>query len=92
MAQTALLQVRVDENLKETADALFAHLGMDTPTAIRIFLRQAIMRGGLPFEVCCVPNADTVSALNEAQNIKYNPDTKQYANFSELLAEIKAQM
>ena len=49
--QSALIQVRVDENVKNKADALFADLGFDTPTAIRIFLNQAIRRKGLPFDV-----------------------------------------
>ena len=67
MAQNALIQVRVDEDLKESADALFADLGMDTPTAIRIFLRQAIMNEGLPFEVRLVPNAETIVAMEDVR-------------------------
>ena len=58
MAQNILIQVRVDDSLKKDADALFADLGLDTPTAIRIFLKQAIMRHGLPFDITrSVPNA-----------------------------------
>lgn len=37
MAQNTLIQVRIDDSLKKDADALFSYLGLNTPTAIRIF-------------------------------------------------------
>lgn len=91
MAQNALIQVRVDKDLKETADALFAHLGMDTPTAIRVFLRQAVMNDGLPFEVRCVPNAETVAAMDEADQIARDPNAKKYDTTKELFEELRAE-
>ena len=51
MAQNSLIQVRVDEDVKREADALFARLGLDTPTAVRMFLKQALLQHGLPFHV-----------------------------------------
>ena len=32
------LQIRIDDQLKKDADSLFSSLGLDTSTAIRIFL------------------------------------------------------
>lgn len=49
MAST--IQVRVDDEIKSKADMLFKDLGMDTTTAIRIFLTQAIANDGFPFEI-----------------------------------------
>lgn len=49
MAST--IQVRVDDDIKTKADVLFKDLGMDTTTAIRIFLVQAIANDGFPFEI-----------------------------------------
>ena len=46
-----MLQVRVDDFIKQAADELFHKLGLDTSTAIRIFLNIAIETGGLPFEI-----------------------------------------
>lgn len=43
------IQVRVDEELKNSADALFSSLGLDTSTAIRTFLIASIEAGGIPF-------------------------------------------
>lgn len=51
MAQNSLIQVRVEDELKQQADKLFTTIGMDTPTAIRLFLKQSIMRHGIPFPV-----------------------------------------
>lgn len=35
-----VLQIRLDEDLKNQASKLFEELGMDIPTAIRIFTRH----------------------------------------------------
>lgn len=92
MAQNALIQVRVDDSLKKEADALFTDLGFDTPTAIRIFLKQAIKQHGLPFEVVQhVPNAETIAAMEEADRISRDPNTKRYHSFSELLQEVQQE-
>ena len=47
----ATLQIRVDDALKLEAERLFTSLGLDTSTAIRIFLKAAIEHAGLPFSV-----------------------------------------
>ena len=51
MPQTALIQVRVDRDLKDELDEIFTNLGLDTSTAIRMFLKQVERRRGLPFDV-----------------------------------------
>lgn len=48
---TTLMQIRVDSKLKKEADKLFNELGLDTTTAVRIFLKQALNKQGLPFRV-----------------------------------------
>ena len=48
---TKTIQVRVDEQLKESSDQLFDSLGLDTSTAIRMFLVAANNSGGIPFAV-----------------------------------------
>jgi DNA-damage-inducible protein J len=51
MQNTSLVQARIDSALKRDAETLFADLGLDIPTAIRLFLTQCVKREGLPFEV-----------------------------------------
>jgi len=62
MAKT--IQVRVDDKLKDSADVLFTSLGLDTSTAIRIFLVASMEAGGIPFAV--MHSADRDSAIREA--------------------------
>lgn len=46
---TTNIQVRVDEALKAEAEQLFADIGLDMPTAIRLFLKQSVIHNGIPF-------------------------------------------
>lgn len=48
---TTTLQIRIDDDLKEQASSLFERLGLDLPTAVRIFLKKSISEDGIPFEV-----------------------------------------
>ena len=50
MSKTSM-SIRLDSEVKEQAQQVFNHLGMDMTTAINIFLRQAIQYQGLPFDV-----------------------------------------
>lgn len=45
------LQIRVDDIMKKVAEKLFTSLGLDTSTAIRIFLSIVIETGSLLFEL-----------------------------------------
>jgi DNA-damage-inducible protein J len=51
MAQTSLIQVRVDAELKQEADSLLKELGLDASTAIRIFFKQMIAEKSIPFSI-----------------------------------------
>ena len=48
---TSLVQVKVDNDIKENVAKIYENLGLDLPTAIRIFFRKSIAVGGLPFEL-----------------------------------------
>ena len=45
-----VLQVRVDDELKNQALAIYNAIGMDLSTAIRMFLKKSVMVGGIPFD------------------------------------------
>ena len=45
------INIRTEESVKQAAQALFESLGMDMTTAVNIFLRQAISKNTLPFEI-----------------------------------------
>ena len=46
-----MLQVRIDDELKNKASKLFNELGIDLSTAVRIFFLRCIAVGGIPFEM-----------------------------------------
>jgi len=47
----ANINIRVDGDVKNKAQEVFAALGLDMTTAVNIFLRQAIRRNGIPFDL-----------------------------------------
>ena len=47
----ATIQVRVDDGTKMAVDSLFSSLGLDTSTAVRMFLMTSLDNDGLPFSV-----------------------------------------
>lgn len=83
--------VSIDAEVKAKAQELFADFGMDLSTAINVFLRQAIYENGFPFAIRReVPNADTISAMKEAEEMRKDPKSyKKYGSFSELLQEVE---
>lgn len=51
MPEQSFIQVRVDNNLKQDANAIFEAMGIDMPTAIRMFLKRTILERSLPFDI-----------------------------------------
>ena len=83
------MNIRMDSDVKKQAERLFAEIGINMTTAINIFLRQSIRQQGIPFELKLdVPNAETVSALEEAEKILKNRDTTKYASVESLFNEL----
>ena len=46
----AVVQVRVDDDLKNQASVIFNELGIDLSTAIRMFLKKTVLEKGIPFD------------------------------------------
>ena len=65
------ITIRMDEDLKKQADALFDELGMSFTTAINIFVRQSLREGRIPFVVTAKPRADY--AVVGLDDIEANP-------------------
>ncbi len=86
---TVPTQVRIDENLKKQASELFSQLGMDMSSAMNIFLKQCVLRGGLPFNVELPQyKPEVLEAMEEAKRISKDPNTKKYSSFSDALEDI----
>ena len=88
---TTPTQIRIDSTIKQRATDLFASLGMDMSSAVNIFLRQCILRGGLPFPVEMPRyNKETLDAIEEARVISRDPEVKGYSSMAELKAALEA--
>lgn len=48
---SSLVQIRLDDTLKTEATALYDRLGIDLPTAIRMFLKRSLLVNGVPFSM-----------------------------------------
>ena len=86
---TTNISIRMDAQLKEQADELFAELGMNISTAFNIFVRQSLREGGIPFAVSLnQPNKETIAAMLEAERIAKDPSVKGYTDLNQLFADL----
>lgn len=86
---TVPTQIRIEENLKKQAVELFAQLGIDMSSAVNMFLKQAVLRGGLPFSVELPQyKPEVIEAMEEAKRVSHDPAAKSYGSFAEALEDI----
>lgn len=53
--------IKIDTDLKQQAEELFASLGLTISSATNVFLRQAIREQGIPFPIRReIPNNETL--------------------------------
>jgi len=89
MAKTETLHVRIDPNIKISAETTLKQLGLSTADAINIFLRQVIIKGGLPFPVKLQkPNAETIATMEEA--VKISKTGKSFSNVNDLMNDLNS--
>ena len=48
---TSTLQIRVDSNLRRQAEEFFNGAGLDMSSAVRLFLKQVVIRRRIPFDI-----------------------------------------
>jgi len=81
---STLLQIRVDEEIKNQATAVYESLGIDISTAVRMFLKKSIAINGIPFDVKNeIKKAEFISAIKEMNDI-----SKENGNSEMSLEEI----
>ena len=80
MANTKMIRVRVEPELKSQAEEIFSELGLSPTEAITLFYTQVTLHRGLPFAVG-IPNAETIKALRQARAVE---GIIEYADLEEL--------
>lgn len=89
MAEQVLIQFRADKALKQEVAEIYESLGMDLPTAFRMFMARSKMVKGLPFEATLPKEAIT---RTEARNA-FHELRRQAVNVPEMsLDEINAEI
>ena len=53
---SSLVQIRLDDELKAEATALYDALGIDLNTAVRMFIKRSVMVNGIPFSMTLPEN------------------------------------
>ena len=82
------MSIRLDSEVKEQAQQVFNHFGMDMTTAINIFLRQAIQYQGLPFDVRLDENQKLLQVLTD---VDQNRNMSQsFESVSDLMEDLRA--
>jgi len=66
MAKTAMVQARIEPELKSEVEKILRTLGMNTTDAISIYFRQIKLKKGIPFRVD-IPNAVTRKAIEDSR-------------------------
>ena len=83
------LNIRTDKIVKEQAEQIFAELGLNMTTAINLFLRTAIRKHGIPFDLKLdEPNETTIAAMKEAEQLLNDQNSPKYSNMDELKADL----
>ena len=73
------LQVRMERSLKEEAEEVFAEMGMDTTTAVRIFFTKVARTRSIPFQLNVEPE---FTPEQEARILEAFEESKDPANLS----------
>jgi len=61
MDKTATLNLRVNPDVKKSAESILHQLGVPMATAVDMFLKQISLTGGIPFPVTLPKAPDTIS-------------------------------
>jgi len=64
--QKVRTNVYLDAEIKKKAQEIFKQYGMGLSDAFNIFLAQAVMERGIPFEIK-IPNEETAKTIKEAR-------------------------
>ena len=88
-----LLQLRIDDNLRKEASDVYSQLGLDLPTAIRMFLTRSVQMRGIPFSMILPEeNYKATAAVAAMKRMSNDAENAGVADMTldEINAEIEA--
>ena len=85
MTANAVVQARINGNIKEEATAVLAAKGLTPSDAFRILMTKIAKEKALPFDPF-VPNEKTIAAMKKAREGKL----KSFSSIDDLMADLNA--
>lgn len=73
----ANLQLRIDDDLRDRAQAVAEEMGLDLTTAVRMFLHQMVRCRGLPFQPTASPALFPENAAAAAKSDEKDADSRR---------------
>ena len=89
-AQTSMLHIRVDDDIKEQATQALTTMGLSVSDAVRLFLRRVVVDQAFPLELK-VPNAETQAAMKESRAMmaRRRNGENRFASADEMFADLE---
>ena len=85
MAANALVQARINKEVKEEAAAVLAAMGLTVSDALRLLLVKVAREHALPFDPL-IPNAETIAAMREERQ----SGDRSFSTVEELMEHLNA--
>ena len=89
MPETTNLNIRINKDLNERAEAFFSELGLNMSAAFNIFIRQALREGKIPFEIS-LANDPFYSPANSAALRESIQEAREGKFVTKTLDELRA--
>ena len=86
-AQTSMLHIRVDNDIKEQVAVALTAMGLSISDAVRLFLRRVVIDQAFPLELK-VPNAETQAAMEESRAMMAGRRAR-FATADEVFADLE---
>jgi DNA-damage-inducible protein J len=87
MAQTSMLHIRVEDEIKVKASEALAAMGLSVSDAVRILLKRVVNDQAFPLELK-VPNAVTQAAIEESR-AKMKAGNARFDSASDLINDLE---
>ena len=83
------LTTRIDPIDKERFEYFCAAIGMNCSTAVNVLIKHVLRETRMPeLHFADIPNAETIQAMRETEELLNNPDAKKYNSPDELFKEL----
>jgi DNA-damage-inducible protein J len=76
------VQLRLDEGLKKKAERVLEDLGLDMPTALRLFLKKLVKTRAIPFRISLEDEEDHFTASQIKEILAAREEARDPKNWS----------